>query len=117
MTLSKYIVTSCIAGAAFFAMAASSPQCARIEDSATSPQVGSLAEGNVCTQDCIDAFQTAMKSEQARFKAAIQACEGDSTCEAEQEALHESMIGEIQADKADCFTNCGHEQGGGTSGQ
>ena len=117
MTLSKYIVPACIAGAAFFAMSASSPQCARTEDSALSPQVGSLAEGNTCTQDCIDIFQAAMKDEQARFKAAIQACDGDSACEDEQEAVHEAMIGEIQVDKADCFTNCGHEQGGGDSGQ
>ena len=117
MRVTKYIIPACIAGVAFFAMAASSPQCARTEDSAMSPQVGALAEGNTCTQGCIDAFQSAMKSEQARFKAAIQACEGDEACEAAAEAEHEAMIGEIQADKADCFQNCTHEQGGGTSGQ
>ena len=117
MTLTKYIVPACIAGAAFFAMSASSPQCARTEDSAMSPTVGSLADGNTCTQSCIDLFQDAMRAEQARFKAAIQACEDDTTCENEQEAIHEAMIGEIQADKSDCFQNCSHEQGGGDSGQ
>ena len=117
MSLSKYISPSCIAGAAFFAMAASSPQCARTEDLSTSPTVGTLADGNPCIEDCIGAFQTAMKAEQARFKTAIQTCEGDSACEAEQEAIHEAMIGEIQADKADCFDNCQHEQGDGSGGQ
>jgi len=58
-----------------------------------------------------------MKEEQSRFKTAIQACDGDTACENEQEAIHESMIGEIQADKADCMQNCSHEQGGGDSGQ
>jgi hypothetical protein len=117
MTLSKYILPSCIAGAAFFALAASSPQCARTQDAATSPTVGTLADGNECVGGCIDAFQQAMRDERDRFKAAIQACNGDSACEAEQEALHESMIGELQVDKANCMDNCGHEQGGGTSGQ
>jgi len=117
MTFTKYIVPACIAGAAFFAMSASSPQCSRTEDLTTSPAVGTLADGNPCIQDCIDAFQTAMKEEQSRFKTAIQACDGDTACENEQEAIHESMIGEIQADKADCMQNCSHEQGGGDSGQ
>ena len=117
MTFTKYIVPACIAGAAFFAMSASSPQCARTGDTVMSPNVRSLAEGNTCTQSCIDAFQEAMRAEQSRFKDAIQACDGDTTCENEQEAIHASMIGEIQADKSDCFDNCQHEQGGGDSGQ
>jgi hypothetical protein len=117
MTFTKYIVPACIAGAAFFAMSASSPQCSRTDDLTTSPAVGTMADGNTCTQGCIDAFQTAMKAEQANFKAAIEACDDDSACEAQAEAAHEAMIGEIQADKADCFQNCSHEQGGGDSGQ
>jgi len=79
--------------------------------------VGTLAEGNPCVQGCIEVFQSAMKTEQERFKAAIQACEGDSVCQAQEEAIHESMIGEIQVDKSACFENCGHNQGGGSSGQ
>ncbi len=117
MTFSKYVLPVCISGAAFFALAASSPQCARTQDSPTSPNVGTLAEGNPCVQSCIDGFQAAMKDEQVRFKLAIQACEGDSVCQANEEAIHETTSGQIQADKAACFTNCGHEQGAGTSGQ
>jgi hypothetical protein len=117
MTLSKYIIPTCIAGAAFFAMAASSPQCARTQDATTSPAVGTLGDGNPCIEDCIGGFQESMKSEQARFKAAIQACDGDEACQEQEEAVHEAMIGEIQADKSACFENCGHEQGDGSGGQ
>jgi hypothetical protein len=117
MTLSKYILPTCIAGAAFFAMAASSPQCARTQDSATSPIIGTMADGNPCVGTCIDAFQQSMRDERARFKSAIEVCNGDSTCVANEEDLHESIIGEIQTDKADCLANCNHEQGDGAGGQ
>jgi hypothetical protein len=117
MTFTKSIPTLCIAGAAFFALAASSPQCARTEDAVTSPTVGALGEGNPCMDSCINSFQEGMRAEHDRFKTAIGECDDDPVCEEEQEAIHESMIAELQADKASCFVNCGHEQGGGTSGQ
>jgi len=82
-----------------------------------SPTVGTMGDGNPCVEGCIDAFQQGMRDERARFKAAIQECNGDSACVAEQEQLHESIIGELQVDKGNCLDNCGHEQGGGLSGQ
>ena len=82
-----------------------------------SPAISIMADGNPCVEGCIDAFQQSMRDERARFKSAIEQCNGDSTCVANEEDLHESIIGELQNDKGDCLGNCNHEQGGGSSGQ
>jgi len=118
MKFSRSITVLCLAGAAFFALAASSPQCARTQDSLVGPTVGTLdAGGNECVQSCISSFQEGMRAEHARFKTAIAECNGDEECIEQEEELHESIIGELVGDKNDCLGNCGHEQGGGSSGQ
>jgi hypothetical protein len=117
MKLSRSIPTLGIAATAFFALAASSPQCARTNDLSVNPTVGTLSDGSLCVQNCIDDFQASMRSEKNRFKEALAACDGDEACRDAEEALHESIIGELTADKDTCIENCGHEQGGGSSGQ
>ena len=106
-----------IAAMAFFAMAASSPQCARSGDNPVSPTLDTLAGGNPCNQGCIDDFQAAKKAEQARFKAAMAACNGDLTCRAEQSMIHDQIIGELVMDKDACILDCEHQQGTAVGGQ
>lgn len=117
MKLPKSISLLCIAGAAFFALAASSPECARTHDSVTGPITTLDAADNECVSLCIELFQESMRSEHARFKAAIAACDGNEECQEAEEELHESIIGELQNDKGDCLLNCNHNQGEGSSGQ
>jgi hypothetical protein len=103
---------------AFFAMAASSPQCARTPETPLVPSLATQAGGNgTCSQACIDDFQSAKKAEQAHFKEAMDACNGDQACKDEQTAIHDTIVNELVADKDACITNCSHEQGSGTSGQ
>ena len=117
MKLPKSISLLCIAGAAFFAMAASSPECARTNDSLTGPITAFDTADNECVSLCIGLFQESMRTEHARFKAAIAACGEDETCIENEEEIHEAMIAELQADKGDCLRNCNHNQGEGSSGQ
>lgn len=107
-----------IAAMAFFAMAASSPQCARSTDNPVTPALGTLeAGGNACVQGCIDAFQLAKKDEQARFKAAMAACNGDYGCRAEQSMIHDMIVAELVMDKDACVLDCEHQQGTAVGGQ
>ena len=117
MKLPKSVSLLCIAGASFFALAASSPQCARTNDSLTGPLTTLDTAENECVSPCIELFQTGMRQEHARFKAAIAACDGNEECQEAEEELHESIIGELQVDKGQCLENCNHNQGEGSSGQ
>ena len=106
-----------MAAMAFFAMAASSPQCARGTDSPVTPELGTLAGGNPCVQACIDYFQQAKRDEWVRFKAAQAACNGDKDCRAEQSMIHSMIVDELVADKDACIVNCEHQQGTALGGQ
>lgn len=106
-----------VAGMAFFAMAASSPQCARTSESVTGPSLGAQGTADACTQGCIDSFQNAKKAEQARFKAAMAACNGDLACREAESDAHDAIVLELVADKDACIANCSHQQGTGLGGQ
>jgi hypothetical protein len=107
-----------VAGMAFFAMAASSPQCARTSESPLTPSLSAQSGGNgTCSQLCIDDFQIAKKLEQVRFKEAMDACNGDQACKDQETAVHDAINNELVADKDACIANCSHTQGGATGGQ
>jgi len=106
-----------VAGMAFFSMAASHPQCARTSESVTGPSLGAQGATDACTQDCIDAYQSAKKAEQTRFKAAMAACNTDQDCRAAESAAHDAIVAEMAEDKDACITNCQHQQGAGVGGQ
>ena len=107
-----------VAGMAFFAMAASSPQCARTSESPLTPSLSTQAGGNgACSQACIDDFQALRKAEIARFKSAIAACNGDQACKDAETLVDQAIKAEQVVDKDACIANCSHQQGAGTSGQ
>jgi len=106
-----------VAGMAFFAMAASSPQCARTSESVTGPSLGAQGTADACTQGCIDSFQSARKAEQIRHKAAMSACNGDQACRDAEEAADIAIKAEQVVDKDACIANCAHQQGTGLGGQ
>jgi hypothetical protein len=102
---------------AFFAMAASSPQCARTSESVTGPSLGAQGTADACTQGCVDSYQSSKKAEQVRFKAAMVACNGDLACRDAESVIHARIVDELAADKDACITNCTHQQGTGLGGQ
>ena len=106
-----------VAGMAFFSMAASHPQCARTSGSVTGPSLGAQGAADACSQDCIDAYQAAKKAEQARFKAAMAACNTDPACRDAESATHDEIVAEMAADKDACIIDCQHQQGSGLGGQ
>jgi hypothetical protein len=106
-----------VSALSFFALAASSPQCARTSETPLAPSLGAQASDGACSQGCIDTFQQAKKAEQARFKEAMAACNGDEACRAAESATHDAIVEELTADKDGCIADCNHQQGTGTGGQ
>jgi len=104
---------------AFFVMASSSPQCARTTDdpSAGLQTLNSPDPVKVCKRDCDAAHRVAIREERKRHRLALKACDRDPICEAEEDALHASILLEIEADYAACYLACDHNQGAGTGGQ
>jgi hypothetical protein len=57
-----------------------------------------------------------MKVEQDLHKANVDACAGDPTCLANEEARHEAAVAAIQDARKRCIDSC-HQQGGGQGGR
>jgi hypothetical protein len=107
-----------IATLAFFAMAASSPQCARSDDQALNPTFAPLGEpGNPCIDACVTESQGQKTAEGIRRKAALEACNGDIDCRHEVNTISGEINAEIISDSQDCKKACLHEQGEATGGQ
>ncbi|TPW14162.1 MAG: hypothetical protein FD129_1131 [bacterium] len=97
----------------------SGSQCSQVADRAVGPDSGTLdqaAEVAACVQACNESAKGDRDSEKQLHKANIEACNGDETCLAEEEARHEAQLDEINAEMQFCKAPC-HEQGGGTGGQ
>ena len=109
-----------VAGLAFFAMAASSPQCARSSDSVLSPGLSPNTGPDPvkqCQQDCDATAREAERAERKRHRIDGKACNGDPICHAQEDALHAAIVAEIEADRLACRDNCTHQQGTGLGGQ
>jgi hypothetical protein len=109
-----------VAGLAFFAMAASSPQCARSSDSVVSPGLNPNTGPDPvkqCQQDCDATAREQERAERKRHRTADKACNGDQACHIQEDALHAAILIEIEADRLSCQDNCTHQQGAGLGGQ
>ena len=101
----------------FFTMAASSPQCARSDNSVNPVLETQVGGGNPCVFACQDDFKAAKNAEKADYREAKALCEGDYDCLEDAQIIHEALVAEIVADKDDCIFACDHEQGIATGGQ
>ena len=102
-----------------FLIAATDPQCARVDDRVTSPDVSlDPAKGTVaqCVKSCVEAAKSERDHEQDLHQANIEACGGDYDCLEQEEARHEAAMEQIAMDERACKSPC-HEQGGGGGGQ
>ena len=94
-------------------------QCNMAKDSITGPHRSEHASGKgntlppgSCISGCTQAANDAKKDEQDLHKANVDACAGDPTCLANEEARHEAAVEAIQVARQDCMNSC-HLQGGG----
>jgi len=103
-------------GLAVLAMAASSPQCARTQDTplGVSSGLGLNDEASDCQESCANAANEARRTERDRFVEAIKNCQ-DADCRQEEALFHASIIQEIAADQVGCNGSC-HNQGEGSGG-
>jgi hypothetical protein len=100
----------------FFTMAASSPQCAR-SDNSINPVLETQADGNPCVFACQDDFKIAKRELKEDYREAKALCEGDYDCLQEAAFIRDQLNDEIVADKDACIAACNHEQGIATGGQ
>lgn len=108
-----------LATVAVVLMASSSPQCARTDDRSADVSLNPLAPDPVkaCERDCRAAARVATRDERKRHRLASKACNGDALCHAEEDALHASILAEIEADELACIDDCQHQQGAAAGGQ
>ena len=106
-----------IAVMAFFAMAASSPQCASSDDAAVNPTLAPLAAGNDCIIACNEESKARKRVLNIQHKACITACNRDMECRDECTMIKAAIQVEINEDRDDCKLVCQHEQGAATGGQ
>ena len=105
-----------IAVMAFFAMAASSPQCAQsTQDRSFNPVFEPLV--NQCIQDCQATFKAELRTIRMVFKAAKAACNGVPGCVEEASIIKDASVAERVVDKDACKAACDHAQGAATGGQ
>lgn len=91
-------------------------QCMMTADKVTgvdpSHKVKEKVDSGNCIPDCAHSANDAMDAEKDLHKNNVQACGGDATCLANEEARHEAAVNQIQADRKACMDGC-HEQGNG----
>ena len=106
-----------IAAMAFFAMAASSPQCAQsTQDRSLNPVFSPLA--NDCIHKCQSDFLTVQRKNRMDFKTAKNACNGDDDCVSLAAQDKRDADAENTETKDQCKLDCSeHNQGGATGGQ
>ncbi len=102
-----------------FAMIGAS-ECAKVDNSVTGPEESSEflpSPGNdPCIRACWIAAMDAREEEMHRFRAALEACNGDHECILAEKELNETNLRAIKAEFFECRESC-HEQGGGSGGQ
>ena len=107
-----------IAVMAFFAMAASSPQCASSDDAALNPTLAPLeAGGNDCIIECNEISKAAKRIVNIQHKSCLDSCNGDPGCREECSMIKDSLLDEINMDRDACKLVCTHEQGAADGGQ
>ena len=107
-----------IAVMAFFAMAASSPQCASSDDAALNPTLAPLAGGgNPCIDACNEESKARKRIVLMQKKACLNACNGEPGCRSECSIIADALMMEINEDRDACKLVCQHEQGAATGGQ
>lgn len=91
-------------------------QCKLTSDKVTGLNRANQPNTGTCISNCAHEANTLMKAEQDLHKANVDACAGDPTCLANEEARHEAAVAAIQDARKRCMDGC-HHQGGGNGGR
>lgn len=94
-------------------------QCRGVDESITGVELAAETSVNgrsSCVKQCTRDFRTAVKSENARFKAEIRACERDPECTAEAREEHRDNLVDISNAHRACKRSC-YNEGGGRGGR
>jgi len=86
-------------------------QCRSVTDNVFGRNTSSTAAQN-CMNDCAKAGVAATQAENDLHQANVQACNGDPTCLAAEDARHDAAKSAIDDARKRCQANC-HSQGGG----
>jgi hypothetical protein len=101
-------------------LSAGQSQCAKVEDSATAPELtpgnGSNSGYVACIHACNDAAKVSRENERKLHKQNVRDCHGDTECLQEEAARHAAAMAQIAQDEQDCKKAC-HDQGDGDGGQ
>ena len=106
----RHIVLALLAVGALFGLT----QCKLSGDKLTGVNKAKPSNHGTCISNCAHEANQAKQLEQDLHVANVQACNGDPTCLANEEARHEAAVEAIQAERKRCMDSC-HEQGGGNS--
>src|SRR5262245_51233539 len=95
-------------------------QCTMTADKVTGVNVGSGTDSKKskpenkgsCISDCAHQANDAMKAESDLHSNNVQACNGDPTCLANEDARHDAAVDAVQEARQHCMDEC-HHQGGG----
>jgi hypothetical protein len=139
--LGRGVMTLALLGAASFVIAGVSPECSRVEDKVTRPEIlgdptggaGQSSSYEQCEKDCKRDADRLRRKENRRHRDALRDCrnggDDDSSdsgsghsnggssvaqCIADENAMHARNLAEIAALEQACIAAC-HGQGGGGS--
>ena len=87
-------------------------QCRSVTDSVFGRNTVT-AQAQSCINECAKAANEQMRIESELHVANVQACNGDPTCLANEDARHEAAVASIQDARKACQAGC-HQQGGGS---
>ena len=96
-------------------LAAAITQCRMVTDNVVRARIGT-AQASDCLKNCAKAANDALHAENDLHVTNVHACNGDTTCLAQEDARHDAAVAAIQNARQACQNNC-HHQGGGTGGR
>ena len=92
-------------------------QCRMLKDNVTgiSMTAGTLSGRTHCARNCNDAYERAMRTEEARHRLAVRACGCDRGCRTAEDKLNDKNEGKIKDARKACKKGC-YNEGGGKGG-
>jgi hypothetical protein len=96
-------------------------QCRMVDDTVTGVDVRSntgFSNGrSACVHQCNEKYKACKRAEDARHKAAVQACGGDNSCKKAENTLHKNNHKQCVVQMQLCKKNCRYREGAGNAGR
>ena len=96
-------------------------QCRMVNDTVTGVDVrsnsGFSSGRSACVHQCNEKYKACKKAEDARHKAAVQACGHDNTCKKAENETHKQNKKQCVSQMQLCKKNCRYREGAGSIGR